>query len=311
MELFVEVARAKSFSRAALALDIPKSTLSRQVAELERSLGVQLLSRTTRKVELTDAGTRFFERCQHIVADAQFAHEEIQGLASMPAGPLRVNMPIDFGTDFLAESLMVFSRRYPDVTFHLDMAAPDHAGKVFQSCDVAIEIGELPSQTRIARQLGSISAYLYAAPDYLASHGAPVHPDELAAHECMEFRATPGARVTRWPLHRNGEHIEFLPGKRFSMNSASMLRRLATLGAGIAALSEVAAQQEVAAGRLQRVLPDWEVGPFPVYAVTETRLLPVKTRTFVEFLTERLQGGWSRQPERSAASSPGRALETH
>jgi DNA-binding transcriptional LysR family regulator len=307
MELFVEVARAKSFSRAALALGIPKSTLSRQVAELERSLGVQLLSRTTRKVELTDAGSHYFERCQHIVAEAQFAHEEIQGLASTPAGLLRVNMPIDFGTDFLAESLMAFSRRYPDVTFHLDMAAPDHAGQVFQSCDVAIEIGERPSPTRIARQLGSISAYMYAAPSYLAARGTPVQLDDLATHECMEFRATPGARVTRWPLHRNGEHIEFHPGKRFSMNSATMLRRLATLGAGIAVLSEVAAQQEVAAGRLLRVLPDWEVGPFPVYAVTETRLLPVKTRTFVEFLTERLQGDWSRHAKRSAA----RAMDAH
>ncbi|WP_094842439.1 LysR family transcriptional regulator [Bordetella genomosp. 11] len=294
MELFVEVARAKSFSRAALTLGMPKSTLSRQVAELESSLGVQLLSRTTRKVELTDAGSRYFERCQHIVAEARVADEEIQGLASTLAGPLRVNMPVDFGTDFLAESLMAFSRRYPDVTFHLDMAAPEHAGKVFQSCDVAIEIGELHSATRIARQLGSISAYLYASPAYLAACGMPRHPDDLAAHECMEFRATLSTRVTPWPLHRNGEHIEFHPGKRFSLNSAGMIRRLATLGAGIAVLSDVSASQEVAAGRLQRVLPDWEVGPFPVYAVTETRLLPVKTRIFVEFLTERLHREWSR-----------------
>ncbi|WP_086059369.1 LysR family transcriptional regulator [Bordetella genomosp. 9] len=310
MELFVEVARAKSFSRAALTLGIPKSTLSRQVAELERSLGVRLLSRTTRKVELTDAGSRYFERCQHIVTEAQIAHEEIQGLASTPAGPLRVNMPVDFGTDFLAESLMAFSRRYPDVTFHLDMAAPEHADKVFQTCDVAIEIAEQPAPTRIARQLGSISAYLYAAPSYLAKFGMPRHPHDLAGHECMEFRATQRARVTRWPLHRNGEHIEFHPGKRFSMNSAGMIRRLATLGAGIAVLSEVSAQEEVAAGRLQRVLPDWEVGPFPVYAVTETRLLPVKTRVFVEFLAERLQREWSRQGKGSAAASPVSPAET-
>ncbi|ARP82129.1 LysR family transcriptional regulator [Bordetella genomosp. 8] len=310
MELFVEVARAKSFSRAALVLGIPKSTLSRQVAELERSLGVQLLSRTTRKVELTDAGSRYFERCQHIVAEAQIADQEIQGLASTPAGPLRVNMPVDFGTDFLAESLMAFSRRYPDVTFHLDMAAPEHAGKVFLSCDVAIEIGERQSATHIARLLGSISVYLYASPEYLASRGVPRQPDDLTIHECMEFRATLGARVTPWPLHRNGERIEFHPGKRFSLNSASMLRRLATLGAGIAVLSDVSASQEVAAGRLQRVLPDWEVGPFPVYAVTETRLLPVKTRIFVEFLTERLQHEWSRQGKGSAAPLPAIGAET-
>ena len=111
MELFVEVAKTHSFSRAAAALGVPKSTLSRQVAELERSVGLRLLSRTTRKVELTDAGRLYFERCQRIVAEAQIAHEELQKLVDTPSGPLRVNMPADFGTDFLAESFMEFSRR--------------------------------------------------------------------------------------------------------------------------------------------------------------------------------------------------------
>ena len=109
MELFVEVAKTHSFSRAAASLGIPKSTLSRQVAELERSVGLRLLSRTTRKVELTDAGRLYFERCQLIVAEAQIAHEELQKLVDTPVGPLRVNMPADFGTDFLAESFMEFS----------------------------------------------------------------------------------------------------------------------------------------------------------------------------------------------------------
>jgi len=294
MELFVEVAKAKSFSRAALVLGVPKSTLSRQVAELERSLGLRLLSRTTRKVELTDAGERYFARCQHIVAEAQVAHEEIMDLASTPFGPLRVNMPADFGTDFLAEIFMEFSCRYPDVTFRLDLAAPEHAGQVFQTCDVAIEIGEQPAQTQIARQLGVMSAHLYAAPRYLAEHGTPTHPADLAEHECIEFRATQGSRVTRWPLHSRGEHIEFHPGKRFSLNSTGMIRRLAVLGAGIAILAEDSARPELAAGTLRRVLPDWEAGPFPVYAVTETRLLPAKTRIFVDFLAERLRSGLNR-----------------
>jgi DNA-binding transcriptional LysR family regulator len=310
MELFVEVARAMSFTRAAVILGVPKSTLSRQVAELERSLGLRLLSRTTRKVELTDAGQRYFERCQHIVAEAQLAREEVQNLVSTPAGPLRVNMPADFGTDFLAESFMEFSRHYPEVTFHLDLATPEHAGQVFQTCDVAIEIGEQPAQTRIARHLGNISAYLYAAPAYLARHGIPVSPADLTGHECIEFRAARGSRVTPWPLHRDGERIEFHPGKRFSLNSASMIRRLATLGAGIAVLTEVGAQQELSAGTLRRVLPEWEVGPFAVNAVTETRLLPAKTRIFVEFLTERLHDQWSRHTKGSAAIAVNFSHET-
>jgi DNA-binding transcriptional LysR family regulator len=308
MELFVEVARARSFSRAAATLGIPKSTLSRQVAELERSMGLRLLSRTTRKVELTDAGQRYYERCQHIVAEAQAVDEEMHNLATEPAGPLRVNMPADFGTDFLAEAFMEFSQRYPQVTFHLDLATPEHAGQVFKTCDVAIEIGDQPAPNQIARPLGLISAYLYAAPSYLGLHGVPEHPDDLGAHECIEFRARRDQRVTPWPLHRDGEHIEFHPGRRFSLNSAGMIRRLATLGAGIAVLSDVGTKQELAAGTLQRVLPDWEVGPFPVYAVTETRLLPAKTRIFIEFLTERLRHEWSRSQKGSPKADPDRAL---
>jgi len=291
MEFFVEVAKTRNFGRAAGNLGMPKSTVSRQVAELERSLGLQLLSRTTRKVELTEAGKLYFERCQRIVAEAQVAHEELQKLVETPSGPLRVNMPADFGTDFLAEAFMEFSQRYPEVTFYLDLASPEHAGRVFQTCDISIEIGALPDSTQIARLLGRLPAYLYASPGYLKRHGAPQHPSDLTRHECLEFRADNG-RVTRWPLSRGDERMEITPGKRFSVNSVAMVRSLASLGAGIAILAPTqSVYQDVDEQRLQRVLPDWHAGPFPVHAVTDTRLLPAKTRIFIEFLMERLRDG--------------------
>lgn len=110
------------------------------------------------------------------MAEAQIAHEELQKLVDTPVGPLRVNMPADFGTDFLAESFMEFSLRYPDVTFYLDLANPDHAQRVFQTCDVSIEIGELPDSTQIARLLGMLPAYLYASREYLENTGSPSIP---------------------------------------------------------------------------------------------------------------------------------------
>lgn len=291
MELFVEVAKTCNFGRAAENLGIPKSTVSRQVAELERSLGLQLLSRTTRKVQLTEAGELYFARCQRIVSDAQVAHEELQKLVQTPSGPLRVNMPADFGTDFLAEAFLEFSQLYPEVTFYLDLASPEHAGRVFQTCDISIEIGALPDSTQIARLLGRLSAHLYASPDYLKRHGVPGHPSDLARHECIEFRAD-NSRVTRWPLSRGDERIEITPSNRFSINSMAMVRSLASLGAGIAILGPAqSVLQDVAEHRLQRVLPDWYAGPFPVHAVTDTRLLPAKTRIFIEFLIERLRDG--------------------
>lgn len=289
MALFVEVAKTKSFSRAALELGIPKSTLSRHVAELERSVGLQLLSRTTRKVELTEAGQRYFERCERIVADAQIAHEELQNLAQKPFGPLRVNMPADFGNEFLAEAFVDFSRRYPDVSFYLDLSNPEHRARVLQACDISIEVGELPDSGLIARLLGWLPAYLYASPAYLERYGTPQEPDDLADHECIEFRASPTDRVTRWPMQKGDQRIEVTPGKRFSVNNVTMARSLAALGAGISVLVPIGAvQQAERAGILQRVLPDWAAGPFPVSAVTDTRLLPAKTRIFIEFLMERL-----------------------
>lgn len=289
MELFVEVAKNKSFSRAAVQLGIPKSTLSRQVAELERSVGLQLLNRTTRKVELTEAGQHYFERCERIVADAQIAHEELQNLAQTPFGSLRVNMPADFGNEFLAEAFMEFSRRYPEVNFYLDLTNPEHNGRVLSSCDISIEIGELPDSNLIARLLGWLPAYLYASPAYLARYGEPREPHDLIHHECIEFRASRTGPITRWPLQKGEQRIEITPGKRFSVNNVTMARSLAALGAGISVLVPVGAvQQAVGAGLLQRVLPDWGAGPFPVSAVTDTRLLPAKTRIFIEFLIDRL-----------------------
>ena len=309
MELFVEVAHAKSFSRAADTLGIPKSTLSRQVAQLEEAIGLQLLSRTTRKVELTAAGTLYLERCERIVHAAHAAHEELQTLVQTPSGPLRINMPADFATDFLAEAFAEFAQRYPAITFHLDLAAPEHAGQVFQSGDVSIEIGELPDSTQIARLLGSIPAYLFASPDYLAKHGEPRHPSELAHHDCIQFRSSNSGGRTAWPFENGEEHYSVDPQGRFSVNSISMVRRLAALGVGIAALVEAGCQAELQNGTLRRVLPDWHAGPFPVYAVTDTRLLPAKTRIFVEFLAERLRGEWNESSKAGTLHSPLGALQ--
>jgi DNA-binding transcriptional LysR family regulator len=291
MHPFVEVAKTRNFSRAAEQLGIPKSTLSRQVADLERAVGVRLLSRTTRKVDLTDAGQLYLERCQRIIAAAQVAHEELQNLAETPSGLLRVNMPSDFGTGFLTEAFSAFSQRYPEVSFYLDQASPEHASRVFQGCDIAIEIGERPDSTRIARQLGLLYGHLYASPEYLARHGEPGRPDDLAAHQCLEYRAQ-NSRTLRWPLRHGAMRMEITPRSRFSINNMSMMLSLTLQGAGIGILASVdSVMADVAANRLKRILPEWHAGPYPIYAVTDTRLLPAKTRIFIEFLMERLNQG--------------------
>ena len=286
IQLFVEVAKAQSFSRAADILGVPKSTLSRQVAPLEQTLGLQLLTRTTRRVDLTDAGKLYLERCERIVQAAQAAHEELQSLVDTPSGPLRVNMPADFATDFLADAFAEFATRYPAISFHLDMAAPEHAEHVFHSGDVSIELGDLPNSTQIARLLGSIPAYLYASPEYRARRGEPQHPRDLLDHDYIQFRSSSHNTQQAWPFANGTErYVVETPG-RFSVNSIAMLRRLLALGVGIGALTERGSSTDIQNGRLVRVLPDWHAGPLPVYAVTATRLLPAKTRIFIEFLVD-------------------------
>lgn len=291
MELFAEVAKARSFSRAADVLGLPKSTLSRRVAELERSVGLSLLNRSTRKVELTGAGELYLERCLRIVEEAQVAHEELQALTAKPSGLLRVNMPATFATDVMAEIFLGFARRHPDVAFHVNLASLAHADRVAEPCDLTIKIGEMPDSSLIARHLGALSVHLYASEDYLAAHGMPKHPSELPEHECIGFRAQGNGAPSRWPLLRGQEQFSVLPGSRFSVNDASMARRLAMLGAGIAALGGDQTELE-RTGCLRRVLPDWSLGPFPVHVVTETRLLPARARAFVDYLIASLAQGW-------------------
>ena len=291
MELFAEVAKARSFSRAALVLGLPKSTLSRRVAELERSVGLSLLNRSTRKMELTGAGELYLERCLRIVEEAQVAHEELQALTATPSGLLRINMPATFATDVMAEILLGFARRHPEVAFHVNLASLEHADRVAEPCDLTIKIGELPDSSRIARTLGALRVVLYASEAYLLTHGSPAHPSELAGHECIGFRAQDNGASTRWQLVRGDERVSVMPGSRFSVNDAGMARRLAMLGAGIAALGGDQTELE-SSGGLRRVLPEWSLGPFPVHVVTETRLLPARARAFVDYLVACLAEGW-------------------
>lgn len=282
MALFVEVAHARSFRRAAEATGVPNSTLSRRIGALEKAIGLRLLHRTTRKVELTEAGQLYYERCRRIVEEARLAHEQLGEMVAQPSGVLRASLPVDFATIYMAPLLADFARRYPGITFDFDLT-PRRVDLVTEPFDVAIRMGELTDSTLIARQLARLSVLVCASPRYLELSGEPTHPAELEQHECLGF-----PKADTWTLHRGVETVEVEVGGRFHVNSVGMFRRLATLDLGVALLPEEIAAEDLAAGRLRRILPDWEGRSTPVYALTETRLLPAKTQRFIEFLQERL-----------------------
>lgn len=288
MRLFVEVARTRSFRRAAEALDMPNSTLSRHIAELEKAIGLRLLHRSTRKVELTEAGEVYFKRCQSIVEEARIAHESLLDMAERPSGTLRVSMPVDLATGSLAPVLADFARAYPLIAFEFDLS-PRRIDLQAEPFDLAIRIGPPPTAPSmlVARQIALLPRYLYASPGYLKTARPLKHPKDLSEHVlCVAQGAARQGEVTR-TFHRGDETVDVPIATRFAMNSVGLSRSLAREGIGIAVLDSELARDDVASGQLRRVLPEWSLSPVQVHAITETRLLPARTRLFIDFVKTR------------------------
>lgn len=283
MALFVEVVNAKGFRKAAEAIGVPNSTVSRRIGLLEKAIGLRLLHRTTRKVELTEAGQIYYERCRRIVEEARIAHEQLGEMLAQPSGVLRVSLPVDFATIYLAPIITEFAERYPGIRFDFDLT-PRRVDLVTEPFDVAIRIGEQPSSALIARQLALLAAQVYASPRYLERAGEPESPEDLARHECLGF-----PRTDTWTLQNGEQTVQVQVGGRYVLNSVGMFRRLATLDQGLILLPRAVVADDLATGQLREVLPGWHGKPVPVYALTETRLLPAKTQRFIEFVQQRLQ----------------------
>ncbi|TXH67689.1 MAG: LysR family transcriptional regulator [Thiothrix sp.] len=289
MALFVEVAKVMSFRQAAEKAGVPSSTLSRRISALEKAIGLRLLHRTTRKIELTEAGQIYYQRCRRIVEEARLAHDQLTAMLEQPSGVIRASLPVDFATQFLTPLFAEFTTVYPQIRFELDLT-PRTVDLVTEPFDIAIRIGRLPDSQLIARQLTQFNARLYASPNYLARSGTPATPQDLVQHECIDF-----PKSGTWTLHSQAATLEIAVQGRFVANSVDMIRRLALLDQGIVFLPAAVVVKDVAQGKLQPLLPDWQGSSVPVYALTETRLLPAKTQRFIEFLQARL-GSSGKQP---------------
>jgi DNA-binding transcriptional LysR family regulator len=285
MTLFVEVARTGNFSRASARLGVPGATLSRRIAAMEREFGVRLFDRTTRRVGLTDAGRRYFERCAHLVDEARLAREALRESAALPAGHVRVSMPVDLGVFVIGPLLPEFARLFPGISFDLDLS-PRHTDLVGDHVDVAIRLGSVKDGQLVARRLGAIAQALFASPAYLDLRGRPVRPADLVEHECIFVRDP--KRPPLWQLERDGESTQAAVRGRFAVNNLGLMRLLAERGMGIAALAPPLVREAVARQRLVRVLPEWNVPALPIHAVTASRLQPASVKALIDFLAARL-----------------------
>ncbi|WP_411756251.1 LysR family transcriptional regulator [Sinorhizobium medicae] len=252
------------------------------IADAEKAIGLRLLHRTTRKIELTEAGQLYFERSKRIVDEARLAHEQLGAMLEQPSGVLRVSLPVDLATFYLTPIIGEFARHYPGITFEFDLT-PRRVDLVAEPFDLAIRIGKLEDSSLITRLIGRHSRHLYASPGHIEASGEPARPADLAKHECIGMLRSP-----IWTLHRGANKVDVAVRGRFTLNSVGMIRALAVNHQGIALLPEKIIADDLSSGRLRRILPEWQGSPVNIYAVTETRLIPAKTQRFIEFLSSRL-----------------------
>lgn len=285
MTLFVEVARTTSFSRASRNLDVPGATLSRRIAAMERKFGVRLFDRTTRRVVLTEAGRRYFERCGHLVDEARLAQEALRETAAQPSGHICISMPVDLGVTVIGPLLTDFARQFPGISFDLDLS-PRNTDLVGEHVDVAIRLGTVKNEKLVARRIGSVDQWLFASPAYLALRGRPTQPADLVEHECILLRGA--QRQSLWRLQGDADMAEVVVRGRFMVNNVGLMRLLAERGMGVAMLDPSLVREALASGRLLQVLPEWAAPRLPMHAVMSSRMQPASVRALLDFLVARL-----------------------
>lgn len=285
LAIFARVIEAGSFSRAAERLGVPKSTLSRRMASLEATLGERLLTRSTRRLAITEFGEGILEHARRLLEEAEAAQALAQHRQAAPRGTLRVSLPPDFLELDLVPFLLRFAASYPEVRLELDLS-PRRVDLIAERFDLAVRVAaQLPDDaTLVARHLTTLLTGLYASPAYLARAGDPRTPADLLGHTGLRLITSSG-EAQPWRLARGAERWEGLPSGPLAANSVGLQRTLATHGMGIAALSERFALPLVEQGLLRRVLPEWQLPAMTAWCVTPgRRLLPARTSAFIEML---------------------------
>ena len=287
--LFAHVVDGGSFSRAAERLGLPKSTVSRRIAGLERQLGERLLQRTTRQIHLTDLGAGVLAHAREVVAEVDSAQALAAHRQQRPTGRLRVSMPADMASHAFADALAGYAQAYPGVRLEVDLS-PRRVDLVGENFDLAIRMGTLAEDAGLsARRLALFDLGLYAAPAYLSKFGPLAQPDGLLPLHGLMILPRDGD-ASPWLLtHRDGTAWAGQPASQTRINSPDLLLRLALLGTGVTAITEFFALPHVQAGHLVRVLPDWCLPPTPAWAVFPgRRLMPARTRLFIDALADAL-----------------------
>jgi DNA-binding transcriptional LysR family regulator len=284
MQAFVAVADLQGFAPAARKLGLSPSGVTRLIAALEDRLGARLLQRTTRKVALTDVGTRYLERVRRILADVEEAESSAEGERTRPSGRLVVSAPIGFGRLHVSPLMSDYLGRYPEVSAELRLTDRT-VNLVEDGVDLAVRIGHLPDSTLVARHVGEMRRIVVASESYLAQRGEPDTPEAIATHDTIQFGAATAA--PEWRFVEAGREVRVVCTPRFTTNSADAAIQYAGQGGGLTRVLAYQAADAIKAGRLRIVLEKFEPPALPIHAVYPTsRLLSAKVRAFIDLVIE-------------------------
>lgn len=287
MSVFVAAVDGGSLSAAGRHLGMPLATVSRKLSDLETHLRARLLHRSTRKLTLTDAGRDYYASCKRILEDVGEAERDASGEYSEPRGELVIAAPIVFGRLHVLPVIGQFLLAYPQVDVRL-VQGDRVANLVDEHIDLAIRVGALPDSSLTATGIGSVRRMVCASPEYLSRRGTPATPEELTGHCCVSFDAL-GASYA-WRFQTAGEERVIAVRSRLVVNTAEAAIDAAIAGVGITRVLSYQAMEAFRAGRLQRLLQDFESAPMPVSLLFDgQRRLPLKLRAFVDFATPRLR----------------------
>jgi len=291
MRTFVRVAELGSFSAAAQQLGVARSVVTRQVAALERQLGAKLMVRSTRRLALTAAGTTYLEKCRVIVNLVEAAETDVAEDRAVARGKIRIGLPLSYGLKRLAPLLLEFAGDNPEVQLEMDFT-DRRVDLVEEGFDLSIRITGRLAPSDVVRRLGTCNIMAVASPGYLARHGRPSHPSELAGHECLTYRGDPSPNA--WSFSVKGRVEGFFVHGRVAANNGDVLVEAAARGFGIALQPDFIVLPYLADGRLEHVLPKFAPPGLGIYAVLPgARHLPYRVRVLIDFLAGRLRSAAS------------------
>jgi len=286
MAVFAQVVDSGGFTRAAEVLRMPKATVTTLVQNLEAHLGVKLLNRTTRRVEVTPDGAAYYERCTRILADVQETESALSTARASPQGRLRVDVSVAFGRRVLMPALPEFLELYPGI--RIEVGCTDRPVDLLEEgVDCVVRAGELPDSSLVAKRIGLLDFVCCAAPSYLARHGVPEHPRDLTRHRVVNFFSPRTGKMMPWDFTGAGERVEIMLEGPVATNDSEAYLAAGLAGLGIVQLTHGMVSQHVAEGRFVQVLREWTIDPLPLYAMyPRNRHLSAKVRVFVEWVAE-------------------------